>query len=67
MIASPIAFWLMSAWLRDFAYHVELRSLFGVAVFSVAGLLAVVIAFSTIAAQAWKTARANAIESLRYE
>lgn len=67
VIASPISFWLMGAWLQDFAYHVDLRSFFGVAVFAVAGLLAVVIAFSTIAAQAWKTARTNAIESLRYE
>ncbi len=67
LIACPVAFWLMSAWLQDFAYHVELRSGFGVLVFVSSGIIAALIAFITIAAQARKTAQANAIDSLRYE
>jgi putative ABC transport system permease protein len=67
VIGTPFAFWLMNAWLQDFAYHVELRSGFGVGVFVVAGLLAASVAFITVAGQAWKAARANAVESLRYE
>lgn len=67
VIACPVAFWLMSAWLQDFAYHVELRSGFGALVFVSSGIIAALIAFITIAAQARKTAQANAIESLRYE
>lgn len=67
VIACPTAFWLMSVWLEDFAYHVELRSGFGVLVFISSGIIAALIAFITIAAQARKTAQANAIESLRYE
>ena len=67
VIACPTAFWLMSAWLQDFAYHVELRSGFGALVFVSSGILAALIAFITIAAQARKTAQANAVESLRYE
>lgn len=67
VIGVPLAFWMMSAWLQDFAYHVELRSGFGVWVFVFAGVIAAGVAFITVAGQAWKAARANAIDSLRYE
>jgi putative ABC transport system permease protein len=67
VIGCPLAFWLMNTWLQDFAYHVELRSLFGAGVFALSGVLAVAIAFATVAGQAWKAARSNAIESLRHE
>jgi putative ABC transport system permease protein len=67
VIASPLAFWLMNTWLQDFAYHLELRSAFGLGVFVLAGVLSAAIAFTTVAGQAWRAARANAIESLRHE
>ena len=67
VIASPLAFWLMNTWLQDFAYHLELRSAFGIGVFVLAGVLSAAIAFTTVAGQAWRAARANAIESLRHE
>lgn len=67
VIACPIAYWLMNTWLQDFAYHLDLRSGFGACVFAGAGAVSVCIAFATVAAQAWKAARANAIESLRCE
>jgi putative ABC transport system permease protein len=67
VIACPIAYWLMNTWLQNFAYHLDLRSGFGASVFAGAGAVSVLIAFATVAAQAWKAARANAIESLRCE
>ncbi|TAE25869.1 MAG: FtsX-like permease family protein [Candidatus Kapaibacterium sp.] len=67
VIGAPLAFWLMSVWLQDFAYHVELRSGFGVAVLAIAGIVSAGVAFMTVAGQAWKAARANAVKSLRHE
>jgi putative ABC transport system permease protein len=62
-IASPVAWYLMHMWLETFAYHIEL----GVDVFVLAGFLAVGIALLTITAQSLKVAKANPIDSLRYE
>jgi len=63
ILATPLAYWVMGAWLRDFAYRVELSWW----VFASAGLVAVLIAFLTVASQAWRAAEANPIESLRSE
>lgn len=63
VIAIPIAWYGMSKWLLDFAY----RSNIAWWVFGLAGLAAVVIAFSTISYQAIKAAMANPVKSLRTE
>jgi putative ABC transport system permease protein len=63
IIASPLAWFLMSRWLQDFAYRTDL-SLW---IFAGAGLLAMIIALLTISAQAIKAAMANPIKSLRSE
>lgn len=67
VIACPAAYYLMNAWLQDFAYRVELRSLNGLGMFVLAGVVAFGIAFMTVAGQASRAARANAIDSLRCE
>jgi putative ABC transport system permease protein len=63
IIAMPLAYWFAGKWLQDFAYRVELTWW----VFAVAGGLAVVIAFATVATQAWKAARQNPVNALRSE
>jgi putative ABC transport system permease protein len=63
LVACPLAWWGMERWLQDFAYRIEL----GASVFVLAGVLAAVIAFLTVAAQAWRAARANPVKSLRTE
>jgi putative ABC transport system permease protein len=63
VIATPIAWYLMNAWLRDFAYKINI----GWIVFAIAGLAAVIIALITISYQAIKAAVANPVESLRSE
>ncbi len=63
VIASPLAWWAMQAWMQDFAY----RAPIGLWVFAVAGLLAIGIALLTVSFQAIKAALANPIESLRTE
>ena len=63
IIASPVAWYLMRLWLATFAYHVEV----GVEVIMMAAYIAFGIALLTITGQSLKVARANPIDSLRYE
>jgi len=63
VIASPIAWMVMNKWLRDFAYRIDV----GWWVFGITALLAMGIAFLTIALQAWRAARSNPVVNLRTE
>ena len=62
-IAWPVAYFAMGKWLRNFAYKADL-SLY---LFALSGLLALVIAAATISYQTIKAARANPVNSLKYE
>ncbi len=63
VIAAPIAYWLMSKWLLDFAYRTEINWW----VFVLAGVSAILIALLTVSFQAIKAAIANPVKSLRTE
>jgi putative ABC transport system permease protein len=63
VIASPIAWYFSNKWLQDFAYRTEINWV----IFLLVGILAVAIAFATIAFQTFKVAVANPIKSLRTE
>lgn len=63
LIASPIAGYVMSEWLRDFAYKIEMEWWF----FALAGGLAVAVAVLTVSYQAIKAALGNPVKSLRTE
>lgn len=63
VVAAPVAYWLGSKWLEDFAYAVEP----GLSLFLLTGLFALVLAFLTVAQQAFKAAMENPVKSLRYE
>jgi putative ABC transport system permease protein len=63
VIASPVAWYFMNAWLRDYPYRIHI----GWWVFFITGSLAVFIAFLTISFQAVKVAVANPVNSLRTE
>jgi len=63
VVASPVAWWVMSRWLAGYSYHIGL-SLW---VFVTAGLGAVVIALATVSFQAIRAALANPVRSLRSE
>ncbi|MBK9491290.1 MAG: FtsX-like permease family protein [Haliscomenobacter sp.] len=62
-IASPIAWYAMSHWLKNFAYHIELQWW----VFALAGVAALGIAALTVSVQAARAAVANPVESLKTE
>lgn len=63
LIAVPIAWYAMYKWLQDFAYKTEISWW----IFLLAGALAILIAYITVAFQAVKAAVANPIKSLRTE
>jgi putative ABC transport system permease protein len=63
LIASPLAYFIMHQWLQDFAYRINIDWW----VFALAGMLAVLIALSTISFQALRAAMANPVKSLRTE
>ncbi len=63
LIAWPIAWFVMSGWLENYAYRTNLNAF----VFIAAAALAVVIVLITVSYQAVRAARANPIDSLRYE
>jgi putative ABC transport system permease protein len=67
-IAWPAAFYVMSRWLETFRFHIELTDpLLLIGVFGGAGLLAMAIAWATVAGQAARVARASPIHALRCE
>jgi len=63
LVASPLAWYFMHAWLQGFAYRIAIEWW----VFAVAGGLAILIALLTISFQAIKAALANPVKSLRSE
>ena len=63
VFSTPIAWWVANTWLQDFAYKVNVSWW----IFAVSGLIALTIAFLTVAVQAFKTAEANPVKSLRTE
>ncbi|GAB4056096.1 ABC transporter permease [Spirosoma litoris] len=63
VIASPIAWWGMNQWLKEFAYKVTIDWW----IFALAGLLAIGIALLTVSYQSIKAALVNPVKSLRSE
>lgn len=63
IIASPLAWWAMHSWLRDYAYQIRIEWWY----FGLAGILAILIALLTVSSQAIKAALANPVKSLRHE
>jgi len=62
-VSAPLAWWLMSIWLRDFKFRIDLGP--GVFIFSVLVTLAIV--FATIGFRAVKAATLNPIKNIRIE
>lgn len=63
LIAWPAAYFLMQAWLQNFAYQTTL----GLVPFLSAGLLVFLIGFSVVSFQSIRAAVANPVDVLRYD
>jgi ABC-type antimicrobial peptide transport system permease subunit len=63
ILALPLAYVLMSSWIRSYSYHTPIQ----IWIFLGAGLAALLIALLTVSYQSIKAASKNPIESLKYE
>jgi len=61
VIAAPLAWWVMHAWLQNFDYRVSLSWW----IFFVAGCLSLIIALLTVSVHALKVAMANPVKNLK--
>jgi putative ABC transport system permease protein len=60
LIAAPVAGWVMTRWLREFAYRINLQWW----MFALAGAMAVLIALVTVGYQAVRAALGNPVKAL---
>jgi putative ABC transport system permease protein len=63
VLAVPLVYFLMNNWIQSFPYHTPITGV----VFIVAGAMVLLIALLTVSFQTFLAARANPIDSLRYE
>jgi putative ABC transport system permease protein len=63
VIATPVAWFAMNRWLRNFAYRTDLSWV----IFVYAGIAALLIALLTVSWQSWRAAKRNPGDVLRYE
>jgi putative ABC transport system permease protein len=63
IIACPLGYYIMKYWLQDFEYRISISWW----IFALAGLVTILIAFSTIAFKSIKAALMNPVKSLRSE
>lgn len=65
LIAWPIAIYYMSDWLQGFEYRIDDAWIYGLC--AIAGFVALIIAWGTVAGHAVRVARSKPIKALRYE
>ncbi len=63
VIAAPVAYWLMTAWRKGFAYQAPVP----VWIFLVALIAVAAITMAVVTLQSWRAANANPVESLKNE
>jgi len=62
-VAAPVAWWVMTHWLQDFVYRIEI----GPGIFGIALLATLLVAAVTVSYQSIKAALMNPVKSLRSE
>ena len=63
LIATPVAWYAMSQWLRDFAYHIPVEW----TIFLIVTIVVLLLAILTMSVQSVKAAMANPVAALRNE
>ncbi|MBL0883175.1 MAG: FtsX-like permease family protein, partial [Chitinophagaceae bacterium] len=63
VVAIPIAWWAMNDWLTNFSYRINI----GLGLFIITGIITLLICMITVSLNAFATATANPIKSLRTE
>nr|WP_068890240.1 ABC transporter permease [Pedobacter panaciterrae] len=63
VLAMPIGYLIMDNWLMQFDYHISI----GPVVFILTGISSILIALFTVSWQAYRAAKANPVDALKYE
>ena len=63
LFAWPVSYYIMTRWLENFAYRINI----GIFTLILSGILAFTVAVGTVSYQAFKAARSNPVDALRYE
>jgi putative ABC transport system permease protein len=63
LVAWPLAYFGMRRWLEGFAYRISIKP----DLFLAAGVMAMTVALFTVAIHSVRAARANPVDSLKYE
>ncbi|MEQ9403233.1 MAG: FtsX-like permease family protein [Cyclobacteriaceae bacterium] len=63
VVAAPMAYWLFGDWLSDFAYRINLSA----DIFILAFVMVLIISFSTVLSRIFRIAKANPVNSIKYE
>jgi putative ABC transport system permease protein len=63
VIATPVAWLLLSRWLQDFAFHTSIK----VASIALAAFITLAITWLTVSYHSYKTAVGNPVDSVKYE
>ena len=63
VIAIPITWYIMSHWLQNYTYRIQLN----IWIFVLSGLITLGIALLTVFWESWRAATRNPVEALRYE
>jgi putative ABC transport system permease protein len=63
IIACPVAWYAVNAWLNNFAFHVDVNWF----VFVIVGMVTLLIALLTISYRALQAAYSNPVKTLRHE
>ena len=63
LVACPVAYFIMNAWLNNYAYHIKITAFPFLLSFSILSLFTVLL----ICIKTWKAARTNPVKSLRSE
>lgn len=63
LLASPIVWYVMNRWIENFPYRASISA----NVFLIAGAAVLFISLLTVSFQTWQAARANPVDTLRYE
>ncbi|MFO7829670.1 MAG: FtsX-like permease family protein, partial [Bacteroidales bacterium] len=63
ILAWPVAYYLLKEWLQQFVYRTDIT----LSIFIISGLIAYIIAITTIAYRALRVSNINPVNTLRYE
>lgn len=66
LVASAASFWAVNKWLQNFYYRIDVVGT-NLLLFVFAAVLALAIAFATMAMQSFRAAQSNPVSALRYE